>query len=72
MEGTLAKSPISFTTPSYTKVDDGPHTMNYSQTFQLMPEGDSFYVFNDVFRLVYVRRPLPPKSHTESWVGKLV
>ena len=27
--------------------------MSYSQTFQLMPREGSYYVFNDVFRLVY-------------------
>ena len=28
--------------------------MNYTQVFQLLPDGsNSYYVFNDVFRLVY-------------------
>ena len=28
--------------------------MNYTQTFQLLPDGQgSYFVFNDVFRLVY-------------------
>lgn len=28
--------------------------MNYTQTFQLLPDGaGSYFVFNDVFRLVY-------------------
>ena len=28
--------------------------MNYTQVFQLLPDGaGSYYVFNDVFRLVY-------------------
>nr|POF04064.1 nuclear transport factor 2 [Quercus suber] len=27
--------------------------MSYSQTFQLLPRNGSYYVFNDVFRLVY-------------------
>ena len=28
--------------------------MSYTQTFQLLPsEGGGYYVFNDVFRLVY-------------------
>ena len=28
--------------------------MNYTQTFQLLPDGHgSYFVFNDVFRLVY-------------------
>ena len=28
--------------------------MNYTQVFQLMPDGaGSYFVFNDVFRLIY-------------------
>lgn len=28
--------------------------MNYTQTFQLLPDGTgSYFVYNDVFRLVY-------------------
>jgi hypothetical protein len=28
--------------------------MSYTQTFQLLPNGQgSYYVFNDIFRLVY-------------------
>jgi len=28
--------------------------MNYTQTFQLQPDGQgSYFVFNDIFRLVY-------------------
>lgn len=28
--------------------------MSYCQTFQLLPSGDGgYYIFNDVFRLVY-------------------
>lgn len=27
--------------------------MSYSQTFQLLADNGSYYVFNDVFRLVY-------------------
>ncbi|KAH8916613.1 nuclear transport factor 2 [Atractiella rhizophila] len=36
-------------------VDDGAHPMNYSQIFQLIPTEDqkSYFIFNDVFRLVY-------------------
>ncbi|OJJ51517.1 hypothetical protein ASPZODRAFT_21970 [Penicilliopsis zonata CBS 506.65] len=35
-------------------VDDQPQPMNYSQTFQLQPDGQgSYFVFNDIFRLVY-------------------
>ncbi|EIM24191.1 nuclear transport factor 2 [Wallemia mellicola CBS 633.66] len=34
-------------------VDDSPNPIAFSQVFQLMPEGGSYYVQNDVFRLVY-------------------
>lgn len=28
--------------------------MNYTQTFQLLPDGqNSYFVFNDIFRLIY-------------------
>ena len=27
--------------------------MSYAQTFQLLPKDGSYYIFNDVFRLVY-------------------
>ncbi|KAL1953166.1 hypothetical protein VTO42DRAFT_3426 [Malbranchea cinnamomea] len=35
-------------------VDDEQKPMSYSQTFQLLPDGaGSYFVFNDIFRLVY-------------------
>ncbi|KAF2097368.1 putative nuclear transport factor NTF-2 [Rhizodiscina lignyota] len=34
-------------------VDEEQRAMSYTQAFQLVPEGGSFYVYNDVFRLVY-------------------
>ncbi|KXJ89727.1 hypothetical protein Micbo1qcDRAFT_165069 [Microdochium bolleyi] len=34
-------------------VDEEQRPMNYTQTFQLMPEGGSYYVLNDLFKLVY-------------------
>jgi hypothetical protein len=34
-------------------VDEEQRPMNYTQTFQLMPEGGSFFVHNDIFKLVY-------------------
>jgi len=34
-------------------VDDQPQPMNYCQTFFLHPEGGSYFVYNDVFKLVY-------------------
>jgi hypothetical protein len=36
------------------QVDDETKPMSYSQVFQLSPDGQgSYYVFNDIFRLVY-------------------
>jgi hypothetical protein len=36
------------------QVDAEQKAMSYTQTFQLLPDGaGSYYVFNDVFRLVY-------------------
>ncbi|KAL4896960.1 hypothetical protein BDV59DRAFT_82246 [Aspergillus ambiguus] len=35
-------------------VDEEQNPMKYTQTFQLLPDGaGSFFVFNDIFRLVY-------------------
>ncbi|KAL4820850.1 nuclear transport factor 2 [Aspergillus spinulosporus] len=35
-------------------VDEEKNPMNYTQTFQLMPDGaGSYFVLNDVFRLIY-------------------
>ncbi|KAK6850814.1 hypothetical protein PG990_008280 [Apiospora arundinis] len=34
-------------------VDEEQRPMNYTQTFHLVPEGGSFFVFNDIFKLVY-------------------
>ncbi|CZS89778.1 nuclear transport factor 2 [Rhynchosporium agropyri] len=35
-------------------VDDEQRPMNYSQAFQLMPDGaGSYFIFNDVFKLVF-------------------
>ncbi|WFD18471.1 Nuclear transport factor 2 [Malassezia caprae] len=34
-------------------VDDGQNPLKFSQSFTLVPEGGSFYVFNDIFRLNY-------------------
>lgn len=35
-------------------VDEEQKPMNYTQSFQLMPDGQgSYFVFNDVFRLIY-------------------
>ncbi|KAJ6546975.1 nuclear transport factor 2 [Mycena capillaripes] len=34
-------------------VDDSPNPLQFSQIFHLKPEGGSYYVFNDIFRLNY-------------------
>ncbi|VDB83265.1 unnamed protein product [Peniophora sp. CBMAI 1063] len=34
-------------------VDDSPNPLQYSQVFHLLPEGGSYYVYNDIFRLNY-------------------
>ncbi|KAK4493763.1 hypothetical protein PRZ48_014948 [Zasmidium cellare] len=34
-------------------VDEERRPMSYTQTFQLLPADGSYYVFNDIFRLVY-------------------
>jgi len=34
-------------------VDDDPNPLQFSQVFNLMPDGSSYYVFNDIFRLNY-------------------
>ncbi|KAJ4305257.1 Nuclear transport factor 2 [Kalmusia sp. IMI 367209] len=35
------------------QVDGQDKPMSYTQTFQLKSEGDTWYVLNDIFRLVY-------------------
>lgn len=38
----------------YFQVDDEQRPMNYSQAFQLLPDGaGSYFIFNDVFKLVF-------------------
>jgi len=34
-------------------VEEERRPMSYTQTFQLLPRDGSYFVFNDVFRLVY-------------------
>jgi hypothetical protein len=37
-----------------TQVDEERTPMSYSQTFQLLPDGQgSYFILNDVFRLIY-------------------
>lgn len=35
------------------QIDDEQNTQRYSQVFHLLPDGQSYYVFNDIFRLNY-------------------
>jgi hypothetical protein len=37
----------------YHQVEGSEKPMSFTQTFQLRKEGESWYIFNDVFRLVY-------------------
>lgn len=34
-------------------IDEEQNPQRYSQVFHLIPEGSSYYVFNDIFRLNY-------------------
>jgi len=34
-------------------IDDSPNPLQFSQVFHLIPEGGSYYVLNDIFRLNY-------------------
>ncbi|KAI9462515.1 hypothetical protein F5148DRAFT_1213276 [Russula earlei] len=34
-------------------VDDSPNALQFSQVFHLIPDGGSYYVLNDIFRLNY-------------------
>ena len=34
-------------------IDDETNAQRFSQVFHLIPEGQSYYVFNDIFRLNY-------------------
>jgi hypothetical protein len=57
---TLDAQPSSPTVPSLIVsvtgllvVDEGENALNFSQVFQLIPDGGSYYVYNDIFRLNY-------------------
>jgi len=57
---TLDVQPSSPTVPSLIVsvtglllVDDSPNPLQFSQVFQLIPDGGSYYVLNDIFRLNY-------------------
>ncbi|CAZ82165.1 unnamed protein product [Tuber melanosporum] len=34
-------------------IDDGEHPQKYSQCFHLIPDAGTYYVLNDIFRLIY-------------------
>ncbi|EGF78384.1 hypothetical protein BATDEDRAFT_90859 [Batrachochytrium dendrobatidis JAM81] len=48
-----APGPLLVTVTGRLLVDDEQNPQHFSQTFQLVPEGSSYYVFNDIFRLNY-------------------
>lgn len=35
------------------QVEEEKRPMSYTQTFQLMPADGNYFVYNDIFRLVY-------------------
>jgi hypothetical protein len=37
----------------YDQVEGSDKPMSFTQSFQLRKEGESWYIFNDIFRLVY-------------------
>ncbi|KAL2919452.1 Nuclear transport factor 2 [Polyrhizophydium stewartii] len=45
--------PLLVTVTGRLLVDDEQNPQHFSQTFQLVPEGTSYFVFNDIFRLNY-------------------
>jgi hypothetical protein len=45
--------PLLVTVTGRLLVDNETNPMQFSQTFQLVPEGSSYYIFNDIFRLNY-------------------
>ncbi|KAJ7178652.1 hypothetical protein C8R43DRAFT_974122 [Mycena crocata] len=49
--GTVASLLVSVT--GMLVVDDSPNPLQFSQVFHLIPEGESYFVFNDIFRLNY-------------------
>jgi hypothetical protein len=38
---------------TYDQVEGSDKPMSFTQSFQLRKEGESWYIFNDIFRLVY-------------------
>jgi hypothetical protein len=48
---TVVDMNTSLTAP---QVDEEQNPMNYTQSFQLLPDGaGSYFVYNDIFRLIY-------------------
>ena len=45
--------PLLITVTGRLLVDDEQNPQQFSQTFHLIPEGGSYWVFNDIFRLNY-------------------
>lgn len=54
IEAIVAAQIIPETNEQLFQVDEEQRPMNYSQAFQLMPDGaGSYFIFNDVFKLVF-------------------
>ncbi|KAG8757996.1 Nuclear transport factor 2 [Serendipita sp. 396] len=49
----LPNNGISILVTGELMVDDSPLPMRFSQLFNLLPTGSSYYVLNDIFRLNY-------------------
>lgn len=52
LKNTSLPAAAAYTWPG--QVDGGENTLGFSQAFHLLPEGQTYFVLNDVFRLVYV------------------
>lgn len=45
--------PLLVTVTGCLLVDEEQNPQQFSQTFQLVPEGSNYFIFNDIFRLNY-------------------
>ncbi|EIE88363.1 hypothetical protein G6F46_007265 [Rhizopus delemar] len=49
--GSPSSSSLIVTATGHLTVDDSPNPLMFCQTFHLVSEGNSFWVYNDIFRL---------------------
>ncbi|CAO3702760.1 unnamed protein product [Rhizopus stolonifer] len=52
--GNPTSGSIIVTVTGHLLIDDGANPLMFCQTFHLIPEGASYWVYNDIFRLNYV------------------